>query len=212
MEQTKVCSSCGQEKPFSEFNKNRRSKDGLQDKCRSCFSRYNKARYWADPQRFKDSVRKYREENLENTFVTRMEMCKRKPCEKNAREAVNLAVKLGYIEKPDHCLGCGKSDSESRVTAHHHDYSKPLEVVWVCSKCHRNLDANRREMEGKSRYGKGRGVVLVYGGKDVCRFDTIADAAKSVGRAPSSISQCLSGKTVTCAGYGWRYEGEPYGC
>lgn len=208
MGQTKVCSECGQEKPLSEFNKRRSNPDGLQNRCRDCFSRYNKARYCADPQRFKDGVRKYREENLENVFATRMEMCETNPCEKNAREAVNLAVKLGYIERPDHCFGCGKRDSESRVTAHHHDYTKPLEIIWVCSTCHRQLDANRREREGLSRFGKGRAVEMLVDGRAVCTFDSIADAAKAVGRGASSISQCLSGVSKTCAGFKWRYKVE----
>lgn len=208
MEQMKICSGCGQKKPLSEFNKNRNSKDGLQDKCRACFSAYNKARYASDPVRFKEGVRKYREGNLENVFATRMEMCKKNPSHKNANMAVDYAVKLGYLDKPDHCLGCGCPSSESRVTAHHHDYSKPLEVVWVCSRCHKQLDANRREREGKSKFCRGRGVILVYDGHEICSFDSITEAAKSVNRTPHSISQCLSGKSSTCAGYEWKYKEE----
>ena len=208
MEQVKKCSACGQVKPLSEFNKHKGKKDGLQDRCRSCFSKYNKRRYLLQKEETKDRVRKYREENIENIFETRMRMCEKNPSQKNAREAVSLAIQLGYIEKPDHCLGCGRPGSESRVTAHHHDYSKPLEVVWVCSKCHRQLDANRREREGKSRFGNDRGVILVYDGKDICSFDSISEAAASIKRSPGSISQCLSGKSKTCAGYGWRYGGE----
>jgi len=203
MEQTKVCSSCGLKKPLSEFNKNRNNKDGLQDKCRSCFSKYNKARYWANPERFKKDVCEYRETNLENIFATRMEMCEKNPTEKNAREAISLAVKLGHMEKPDHCYGCG--NTERRLTAHHADYSKPLEVVWVCGRCHRHLDANRREEEGLPRYVKGKAVVMVVDGKDACVFDTVSDAARSVGVAQSSLSQCLSGVSKTCAGFEWKY-------
>lgn len=35
-EPTKRCSKCGQYKPISDFNKNRKSKDGLQTECREC--------------------------------------------------------------------------------------------------------------------------------------------------------------------------------
>ncbi len=206
MEQTKICTECGQEKPISEFNKNKGSKDGHQSRCRSCFSKYNKARYHADPSRFISDVRKYREENKENLFETRMRMCEKNPNHKNANMALDLALKLGYVEKPDHCLGCGCPAEESRVTAHHHDYSKPLEVVWVCSSCHRFLDANRRVREGKNPYGAGRRVAMMRGGEVLCRFDTIIDAARAVDRGASSISQCLAGKSRTCAGFEWRYE------
>jgi len=37
---TKVCSKCGESKPRSEFSKNRRKKDGLQDQCKGCDKQY----------------------------------------------------------------------------------------------------------------------------------------------------------------------------
>jgi hypothetical protein len=154
----------------------------------------------------KEKVRRYREENFDNVFETRMRMCESNPNHKNAYMAVDCAIKLGILEKPDRCLGCGAPDSERRVEAHHHDYSMPLDVVWVCSKCHRQLDANKREREGKKRFGRNRGVILVYDGKDICKFDSIAEAAASVQRKPHSVSACLSGKSKTCGGVGWRYE------
>lgn len=203
--EVKKCSKCGEAKPLGEFNKDRRSPDGHQDRCRACVSRYNRARYAADPQRFKEAVRKYQDENLENLFVTRMEMCERNPSRKNANMAVDYALKLGYIEKPDHCLGCGRKSDEARITAHHNDYSKPLEVVWVCPRCHRHLDANRRVAEGKSPYGRARGVTMLVDGKPACRFDTIKAAAKAVGKSPSGISACLKDSGKTCGGFGWRY-------
>ena len=33
---SKVCSNCKENKPFSEFSKNKASSDGLQYKCRPC--------------------------------------------------------------------------------------------------------------------------------------------------------------------------------
>ena len=35
---TKVCSRCKRELPISEFNKNKRNKDGIDNKCRQCAS------------------------------------------------------------------------------------------------------------------------------------------------------------------------------
>lgn len=156
MEQTKTCSACGLKKPLSEFNKKRNNKDGLQERCKSCFSAYNKARYAADPERHKANTRKYRKHNLDNVFQTRMKMCEKNPNHKNAHEAVLLALKLGYISRPSYCSGCGCSDSEHRIEAHHYDYSKPLDVIWVCTPCHSQLDAKRRIYEGKKPYGRSK--------------------------------------------------------
>jgi hypothetical protein len=49
------------------------------------------------------------------------------------RHKTRYEVKMGRLIKPDACA-CGNP----RVEAHHEDYSKPLEVTWECSKCHKN--------------------------------------------------------------------------
>ena len=51
-----------------------------------------------------------------------------------ARKRLNYAVEYGHINKQP-CEKCGEKKSEG----HHKDYSKPLEVVWLCSKHHREL-------------------------------------------------------------------------
>lgn len=40
--------------------------------------------------------------------------------------------------KPRHCENCGQFVEKSRnLHAHHDDYAKPLDVRWLCPKCHR---------------------------------------------------------------------------
>lgn len=49
-----------------------------------------------------------------------------------ARRALRRAVKSGkLIRQP--CENCGEPKSHG----HHPDYSKPLEVIWLCDPCHR---------------------------------------------------------------------------
>jgi ribosomal protein S27AE len=55
----------------------------------------------------------------------------RYPEKHKAREAVKRAKKSGKLI-PQPCIVCG----ESKVHAHHDDYSKPLDVKWMCIKCH----------------------------------------------------------------------------
>lgn len=58
---------------------------------------------------------------------------RRYPEKMAARAALRMAVRWGRITRKP-CHKCGNLKSES----HHRDYSKPLEVVWLCRKHHRN--------------------------------------------------------------------------
>ena len=50
-----------------------------------------------------------------------------------ARKAVELALRYGKITRPDQCPLCLEN---KKTEAHHHNYSKPLEIEWICRKCH----------------------------------------------------------------------------
>lgn len=52
---------------------------------------------------------------------------------RRAGRAVRKAIKKGLIIRPNVCSDCG---CEARVEGHHSDYSKPLDVIWLCPKCH----------------------------------------------------------------------------
>lgn len=56
-----------------------------------------------------------------------------------AHRAIRVAVKNGTIKKSKVCEVCNLAPATG---SHHADYSKPLEVVWICKVCH-------KEVEGK---------------------------------------------------------------
>ena len=45
--------------------------------------------------------------------------------------------------KPEPCERCGDDKSQ----AHHEDYSKPLDVMWLCSQCHADRHKEIRDEE-----------------------------------------------------------------
>jgi hypothetical protein len=59
---------------------------------------------------------------------------KRHPDRWNARYATRRAVRIGTLAQLA-CEKCGNFLSE----AHHVDYSKPLEVIWLCKKHHAEI-------------------------------------------------------------------------
>jgi len=59
--------------------------------------------------------------------------------DKRAQRLVEKAVKKGVLV-PEPCETCGDnpkgSDGRRMVQGHHDDYTKPLEVRWLCQPCH----------------------------------------------------------------------------
>jgi len=55
---------------------------------------------------------------------------------REAGRLLRVAVRKGQVVKAERCEACG---SREYLIGHHPDYDKPLEVLWVCSGCHRKL-------------------------------------------------------------------------
>lgn len=53
------------------------------------------------------------------------------PAKYLARRKVNDAIKCGWITRQP-CEVCGMGNAQ----AHHEDYSKPMEIVWLCLSHH----------------------------------------------------------------------------
>lgn len=101
----------------------------------------NKWKYREWREKNKDKCRqyskKYRERNLEIVRERKREHEKKyrkvKVVEYKARKEVHRALKKGVLEKAKSCRICGL---EKKLEAHHMDYTRPLEITWVCSLCH----------------------------------------------------------------------------
>ncbi|MFA4834882.1 MAG: hypothetical protein WC749_02255 [Dehalococcoidia bacterium] len=63
-----------------------------------------------------------------------------------AHDRVAVAVKRGELIKPDTCSMCGE---KKIIMAHHNDYSKPLDIIWVCQACHMKIHRGAPISQGK---------------------------------------------------------------
>lgn len=50
-----------------------------------------------------------------------------------AHQKVKKAIQTGKLIRSEICDVCKK---DGKIEAHHEDYSKPLEVIWMCQYCH----------------------------------------------------------------------------
>lgn len=69
-----------------------------------------------------------------------------------ARGKLKYAIKTGKVARGV-CERCGAQDTHG----HHHDYSKPLDVIWLCAPCH-GLEHQKLQGEEAERLLALRGV------------------------------------------------------
>ena len=70
-----------------------------------------------------------------------------------AHKLVYEAVRLGKIERPERCEGCGRG---VRLHGHHDDYTKPLQIRWLCGSCHRLAHRSGRAEWAMSKRARSR--------------------------------------------------------
>lgn len=63
------------------------------------------------------------------------------PKRRAARDAVNKAIKDGVLIRPEYCELC---KMKCPIHAHHPDYSKQLEVQWLCVGCHNKVEKEKK--------------------------------------------------------------------
>ena len=68
---------------------------------------------------------------------------KRHPERSKAHKIVYVEVRARRLKKKK--CKCGKV----KVEAHHEDYSKPLEVIWLCRKHHQEADRRLKDRQHK---------------------------------------------------------------
>lgn len=125
----RICSKCDAHKPDSEFRYYHRTR------CKECYRAADAARFRNDPRvkaRHKAYAMSDRGKARHGAAVKADHA--RKPWKYRARNILNAAVRDGKVVKPSCCSRCG---GVGRLHGHHHDYSKPLAVEWLCNPCHR---------------------------------------------------------------------------
>jgi hypothetical protein len=133
----KKCFKCGEIKPLSDFYKHSQMKDGTVNKCKVC----NKLDVAAHRVKNIDKIRAY---DRDRGNRQSSDYCKsyreRYPNKYRAVNMVNNQKRMGNIfEMP--CEICGSYN----VVAHHDDYSKPLNVRWLCQAHHKQWHAANGE-------------------------------------------------------------------
>jgi len=133
MARMKVCNTCRQAKPLKDFHNDSRSKDGHVNSCKPCAcararnNRDDNLEYRRAYDRERARTPKRKDQDREALRKKRA----RNPARAKAHWAVANALRNGRMQKQP-CEVCG----EKEVDGHHDDYSKPLDVRWLCRTHH----------------------------------------------------------------------------
>jgi hypothetical protein len=132
----RVCGHCKIEKPLDEFpNKKGRNPSW----CRECERACDRARNYRQDRREVIYKAKASEHGRELRAINRWKNIEETRKKERSRSMLREAIKHGEIKRLP-CAICGNAKSK----AHHDDYEKPFDVVWLCHKHHMGLHRNIR--------------------------------------------------------------------
>lgn len=143
----KTCFKCLSPKPLSEFYRHHMMADGHLSKCKDCTRRDVKLARLARIDEVRDYDKQRAKLPHRKAYGKRFTKEWRREFRDRARAQVRTAraVQNGMIKPESVCEGCGREDL--KLEKHHHDYTRPLVVMWLCKPCHAIADKIRRKFE-----------------------------------------------------------------
>lgn len=136
----KQCFRCLRTLEIEAFYRHPMMADGRLGKCKDCAKADVRANRKARLNYYRGyDLTRWREspERRAAIFGRARAWAERFPEKTRARNAVANALRDGRLIRPKHCECCGLA---LRLQGHHDDYSRPLEVRWLCKPCHWKAD------------------------------------------------------------------------
>lgn len=103
-------------------------------------------------ERMLEAQRQYAKKNSARVVATWRQWALENPDAQRAvwraQQALKVAVRRGRLIRPTLCEECGQPGR--RIEGAHRDYTRPLDVRWLCTSCHHRFDR---------RYPKTKAIV-----------------------------------------------------
>lgn len=146
----KECFKCKKTLSLDNFYKHPQMLDGHVNKCKECNKKDVRENYKVNIGHFKEYEKK--RATLPHRVKLREEYSKTDaykishhksnvkyhnihPKRYKAKILVACAVRNGFLKKPQYCEKCLL---DKKLHGHHCDYNKPLDVMWLCPRCHKD--------------------------------------------------------------------------
>lgn len=156
-----VCNKCRIDKPLTEYYMRNGKPHGCV--CKACIrkqsrewrartidirkeydrNRKNKKERCEQQKEYKKRLREENPMKYDEIFHGLRKRYRQKHKEKTLAESkLDYALSRNKIERPNECSICHK---KCIPHGHHYDYTKPLDVIWVCPACHSQIHKQMRE-------------------------------------------------------------------
>lgn len=154
----KTCKKCNATKPVEDFYPHKLMKDRRSAQCKECIKARSAAYAAANKERRRIVNRNYSrrpevkqkrkayqqtEKGKQVSNATTLAWMRRNPEKLGAQMMVRGALLCGFMQRQP-CEICGTT---VRVQGHHDDYSKPMEVKWLCHPHHAERHVQLRDEE-----------------------------------------------------------------
>jgi len=142
----KQCFKCLAHKPLVDFYKHPMMLDGHLNKCKECAKRdvaenikiRRTDKDWVANERARCREKSKRQRAIrptkQSSKKSKEDWCIRNAHKRSAQIIAYRAKKSGKILAKSACEDCDKPSGKLQM--HHEDYSKPLDVVFLCTECH----------------------------------------------------------------------------
>ena len=180
--ETKKCPKCKKTKLLKEFGTDKSRHNNVRIYCKECVRKISIEYTKNNKEKRTESSRIYRENHLEET----MERCKKyrnknkkkikdqmkkkkdeDPRQNYSKGKISTSIRLNKIIRPDKCSNCRIG---CKPDGHHPNYDNPLNVIWLCKKCHMRLHARLK------RYAAGSECKSIEYHKEQLKYITIDTA------------------------------------
>lgn len=158
----KQCKCCGETKPLDEYYLQGKERKTHMSTCKVCVRKRSQERTqrllldaaWVEKELERQRI-KQRKKNAKIPYEQKKTHIRtyveKYPEKRKAQHAVQQALRNGSLKK-EPCSVCGNPNSEG----HHEDYSKPLDVMWLCPKHHAERHVEIRRIQRMMRLNPPR--------------------------------------------------------
>jgi hypothetical protein len=134
MIRSKKCFKCNAVQPLSEFYAHSAMADGHINKCKTCAKKDVLIHRGKNLEKIRAYDRK--RGKLAHRIALRAIVTKAWRAEDKRRSKAHNAVRKSILNGKLYKANCAKCN-DAKSVAHHEDYDKTLQIIWLCTICHK---------------------------------------------------------------------------